>query len=289
LPDDEQAGATYEKLQVKFYLRFSNFKASLPLRGMAVSKPKHMVAEHASLPERLDASPLDEQGSRDAAMPASPEFDALLVLCREQNMMGRDDADVRAIASRLHWQLVWARRYHAGKKMRRTRHGIEVQGILSEPPRRGKVLADINRMHERLLDGDTAGWTKAWVESAPYVQDLVRRKLWAIYPGTPLFRRTLLFGPGDYKLIARALRELSKEPKLKGRPAQPEHDRAVRWLWKSAEWLHGRQYRGLSRGSNDGLPSGRLHAFVLAASGIYRLSLVTKKGAERLRSKNRPF
>ena len=49
------AGFTHQRSEVERYANSGNFRASLALRNVPVSKPRRVVVGRAPLPERLDA------------------------------------------------------------------------------------------------------------------------------------------------------------------------------------------------------------------------------------------
>ena len=51
----EGAGFTHQRSEVERYAKSGNFRASLALRNVPVSKPRRVVVGRAPLPERLDA------------------------------------------------------------------------------------------------------------------------------------------------------------------------------------------------------------------------------------------
>lgn len=213
--------------------------------------------------------------------PASgPEYEKLLALCREHNEAGHDDPLVINAATRMHWKLVWAQDHHQGKKasIRHTRDDVTV--TIKPGARDVGPMTDVRRMHDRLAASDINGFGKAWSESRPYTQELVRGALWKRDPSTRLFRSEVPVTPSDYAAVLAALSDLLDDHKLKGRPRTPAADEAVRSLQSLLAWLTGRPIGGL-HGSDP--PQGPTYDFVYAVSEAYGMQLVTDKSANRLR------
>lgn len=195
-------------------------------------------------------------------LPASgPDFDDLLKACHEANCSGRSDAAIRHAATRMHKQLLWTQRYRRGKWLRRMPGGHTV-----EAGRPSKPLTDIRRIHSRIVANDVLGFGKAFVESSPYVQDLVRKS------------------GAQHGCTLCGLEALLADKSLRGRPSMPEHKRSVDLLVSLFSWLRGDQpaSRLIWNDVKQEL-SGDAYNFVLRVSLAYQLNLVSRASAHRMR------
>ena len=83
---EQTPGFTHEVPEIECYACFGNCECSSALSGVALSKPRRVIAERAQLSERSHASPLNPQPTRAAVLgktigferPISASMDELL-------------------------------------------------------------------------------------------------------------------------------------------------------------------------------------------------------------------
>ena len=211
------------------------------------------------------------------ATPSGSDFATLIALCRAANKQGHTDQVIDNAAVRMHWQIVWAKNFYAGKLMRR--HPMKVSR--GSRGRRAPYGDDVRRIRARLHKRDFLGYTRAWIEAPPYVQRLILSEIKVVARSTDPSRAQMW--PHVYRaLLIRSIDSLLGKDMLKAKPHQTEKDRCKLLLEHLWCCLTGEKRQSFTY-LEGGILKGEMYEFMLSVSKAYEFGIVTAHSAHRLR------